>query len=73
MHGNLWQWCQAWHGGYPRKDEADPQGPRTGKNRILRGGSWGSNPVFCRSANRNFADPDSRTEYYGCRVCFSER
>lgn len=71
MHGNLWQWCHDWHGGYARKDETDPQGPRSGKNRVLRGGSWGSNPVFCRSANRNFADPESRTEFYGCRVCFN--
>jgi formylglycine-generating enzyme required for sulfatase activity len=71
MHGNLWQWCQDWHGGYPTGDMIDPQGPKTGSNRVLRGGSWGSHPVFCRSANRNFSAPDSRTEFYGFRVCFS--
>ncbi|HZZ80056.1 MAG TPA: formylglycine-generating enzyme family protein [Gemmataceae bacterium] len=70
MHGNVWQWCQDWHGGYAAKDVIDPQGPKSGKNRVLRGGSWGSHPIFCRSANRNFAAPDTRTEYYGCRVCF---
>jgi formylglycine-generating enzyme required for sulfatase activity len=71
MHGNLWQWCQDWHGGYQAGQVIDPQGPKTGKNRILRGGSWGSHPVFCRSANRNFSAPDARTEFYGFRVCFS--
>ncbi len=71
MHGNVWQWCQDWHGGYSQKEIADPQGPKTSKNRVLRGGAWGSHPIFCRSANRNFADPDSRTEFYGLRVCFS--
>ena len=71
MHGNLWQWCQDWHGGYSRGDATDPQGPKNGNTRVLRGGSWGSHPVFCRSANRNHADPDSRTEFYGVRVCFN--
>jgi formylglycine-generating enzyme required for sulfatase activity len=70
MHGNVWQWCQDWHGAYPRKDDTDPQGPKSGKNHVLRGGSWGSHPVFCRSANRNFGDPDARTEFYGLRICF---
>lgn len=69
MHGNVWQWCSDWHGGYARTELTDPQGAKTGTNRVLRGGSWGSNPIFCRSANRNFAAPDSRTEFYGCRVC----
>ena len=71
MHGNVWQWCQDWHGGYAQKDLNDPQGPKTGKNRVLRGGSWGSHPIFCRSANRNFADPDTRNEFIGFRVCFT--
>jgi formylglycine-generating enzyme required for sulfatase activity len=71
MHGNVWQWCQDWHGGYAVKDVADPQGPKTGKNRVLRGGSWASNPIFCRCANRNFSDPDNRTEFHGFRVCFN--
>ena len=71
MHGNVWQWCHDWHGGYSAKDAADPQGPKIGKNRVLRGGAWGSHPIFCRCANRNFSDPDNRTEFYGFRVCFS--
>lgn len=71
MHGNVWQWCQDWHGGYQRQDVVDPQGPKSGANRVMRGGSWGSNPIFCRSANRNFSDPATRTEYYGLRVCFT--
>jgi formylglycine-generating enzyme required for sulfatase activity len=70
MHGNVWQWCSDWHGGYARNDLTDPQGPKTGKNRMQRGGSWGSHPIFCRAANRNFIAPDQRTEYAGFRVCF---
>jgi formylglycine-generating enzyme required for sulfatase activity len=69
MHGNVWQWCNDWHGGYSRTETTDPQGPKAGKNRVQRGGSWGSHPIFCRSANRNFADPANRTEFCGFRVC----
>lgn len=70
MHGNVWQWCQDWHGGYAGKAVTDPQGPAAGKNRVSRGGSWGSHPIFCRSANRNFTDPDNRNEFHGFRVCY---
>ena len=72
MHGNVWQWCQDRHGGYSRTDLVDPQGPASGKNRVQRGGSWGSHPIFCRSSNRNFSAPVTRTEYGGFRVCFTE-
>ena len=71
MHGNVWQGCNDWHGGYSGKDVTDPKGPKAGKDRVLRGGSWGSHPIFCRSANHNFSAPDNRSEYYGCRVCFN--
>jgi formylglycine-generating enzyme required for sulfatase activity len=38
-------------------------------NRLLRGGSWGSNPRGCRSAYRDYNLPDGRSDYIGFRVC----
>ena len=70
MHGNVWERCNDWYGtayyrGSPRED---PPGPTSGKFRVLRGGSWGSGPVLCRSAARIGAG-SSRTSYlYGFRV-----
>jgi formylglycine-generating enzyme required for sulfatase activity len=70
MHGNVWQWCQDWFGEYPQKDMVDPQGPEKGDGRVLRGGSWGFSPKFCRSADRLMNEPGNPQDFLGCRVCF---
>jgi RNA polymerase sigma factor (sigma-70 family) len=71
MHGNVYQWCQDWHGEYPHNDNAvDPQGPNTGKYRVLRGGSWCNVSSSCRSAYRNFQLPGNHEEVIGFRLCF---
>ncbi|MFO0926527.1 MAG: SUMF1/EgtB/PvdO family nonheme iron enzyme [Gemmataceae bacterium] len=68
MHGNVWEWCQDWHGDYPSGDIKDPQGESSGTTRVLRGGSWASYPWDCRAATRRRLDPGFRDVYYGCRV-----
>jgi len=70
MHGNLWEWCQDWNGEYPKHEVTDPQGPNSGKHRVLRGGSWFNNPDHCRSAGRNGNEPGGRSDRYGFRLCF---
>ncbi|MFN9692472.1 MAG: formylglycine-generating enzyme family protein, partial [Synechococcaceae cyanobacterium] len=37
--------------------------------RLLRGGSWFSNPRYCRSAYRSRTHPVNRYYYVGFRVC----
>jgi formylglycine-generating enzyme required for sulfatase activity len=70
MHGNLWQWCQDWNGEYPKKDVVDPQGPSTGTDRVMRGGSWNEHPQYCRSAYRIRDKASSYTYVLGFRICF---
>jgi formylglycine-generating enzyme required for sulfatase activity len=70
MHGNVFQPCQDWHGDFPQKDVVDPQGPDTGKDRVSRGGSWTSHPLYCRSASRDGSRPSLRAVNSGLRICF---
>lgn len=39
MSGNVAEWCSDWYGAYPSSPQTNPQGPTTGKYRVIRGGS----------------------------------
>jgi sulfatase modifying factor 1 len=71
MHGNVFQWCQDWYADYPQNEAVDPQGPKTGTSRVLRGGSWQDGPGTCRSAFRAEMPPRISSCRCGIRICFS--
>ena len=71
MHGNVWQWVQDWpEKAWPKK-VVDPQGPDTGKLRVVRGGPWSAMPRDTRSASREWIGPHDRSRHNGFRFCFS--
>jgi formylglycine-generating enzyme len=67
VHGNVWEWCQDWCGPSPQGEVNDPQGSKSGDARVLRGGSWFSQPQYCRSAFRCGREAANQGDV-GCRV-----
>ncbi len=68
MHGNVCECCSDWYDDYPSGAVTDPQGPASGSDRVLRGGSWDDDARHCRSASRARFDPDIRFSLLGLRV-----
>ncbi|MBD3423092.1 MAG: SUMF1/EgtB/PvdO family nonheme iron enzyme [Candidatus Latescibacteria bacterium] len=68
MHGNVWEWCNDWFASCSG-DKTDPVGPSTGASRVLRGGSWFGDALFCRSAYRSWGNPADTSYDFGFRVC----
>ena len=72
MHGNVYEWCSDWHAkSYAGLKTTDPQGPGSGKYRVLRGGAWHNIPQYCRSAYRGRLTPGARLSSIGFRVVMS--
>ena len=73
MLGNVWEWvADCWHDSYQGapsdgSDWEDGKACKSGR-RVLRGGSWGNEPVNVRSAFRNRGDPVYRFYVYGFRL-----
>lgn len=70
IHGNVWEWVQDWYDAdyYATSPETDPQGPETGDERVVRGGSWHSTGDGWRSASRRDYAPDYRGISIGFRL-----
>ncbi|MEO5333746.1 MAG: SUMF1/EgtB/PvdO family nonheme iron enzyme [Magnetococcus sp. YQC-5] len=68
MHGNVWEWVQDWNTDYSSTAQTDPIYDSSGSGRVFRGGSWGSDARFLRSALRNSYSPVLRDRFLGARL-----
>jgi len=76
MGGNLWEWVHDWYHpdyydeSFPFPDfspNENPQGPKEGTLRMIRGGSWVTSEGFIRTAPKHFYEPDMGVEDVGFR------
>lgn len=67
MHGNVWEWCLDSYDPYSAAPATDPF-VTGGAYRVLRGGSWEGDSLYCRSAYRERFDPSSGHDSIGFRV-----
>ena len=72
MTGNVWEWCQDWHGRYSSSPQTNPTGAVSGSYRVYRGGSWCYPAGYCRCSRRFDGTPDFRNGDLGLRLVLSE-
>ena len=68
MGGNVMEWCADWMESYPATPQSSPQGPKSGENRIQRGGCFNSPTWGCSVWERNWYLPDYGYSYFGFRL-----
>ena len=70
MQGNVWEWVSDWKANYLTGAQTDPEGPASGSDRVVRGGSWRPGGTYLRSAERGYDAPGARNNLIGFRVGF---
>ena len=70
MAGNVREWCQDWYSStyYASSPLFNPTGPTTGTYRVLRGGYWDNDSLYCRASMRGIEFPNAGDKWKGFRV-----
>ena len=68
LSGNVFEWCLDYYEAYRGKDIVNRRGPKSGTQRIYRGGSWRSKASSLRVSARHFNLPNYSSNDVGFRL-----
>lgn len=60
--------CWDWYGDYSAGTQTNPAGAVSGSDRVVRGGGWGDEARFARSAYRGDSPPEYEYVQLGFRL-----
>jgi sulfatase modifying factor 1 len=68
MSGNVWEWCSDWYSDNYLIQKNNPRGPSNGNKKVMKGGSFNSNPETCKINFRHSAKVDFKSDNLGFRL-----
>ncbi len=73
MTGNVWEWVADRYGPYSKAPQSNPEGPATGAQRVMRGGSWSGKLHGLEVSHREGYPPTLNGGAIGFRVAMNAR
>lgn len=71
LHGNVWEWVEDPYATLPDLSPGNIESPGVGPDRTIRGGSWYTDAMACRTTNFCRIDPGFSSSDLGFRVARS--